>query len=256
MSSKKRDTKNMQAENVPKTPIVDQALETTVTSDEAIPTDVVVDTQSSDETVDVTSTEETETVTQDSPKTETEETAAVAASTEATVSKEETKPIEANVFVTATPTNPPAPVGEEGIAEEFEVILLRDRLATYQKVMSPKVRSDENDRLLQQKALRTAVLAVLALRGSKFTKALDVLLTFFHQNVTGCTGIRYIFREFDRLGLDRATRTSYENLLHLLISAADPSTRRLVSKQVDVPAALAGVRNNEEVYQLLSEFFG
>lgn len=148
-----------------------------------------------------------------------------------------------------------APVSIYVVAPDdaFIVSLIKERMVKYVADMDIKANVSVTTRIQAQKSLKSTIDSVLKTGGSDFSLGLDVLLAIVHSEPT-VFNPRYLFRNFNDMGLDSTAKLNLENILHLLTTIADPQTRRSYAQQIDVRKALKGYAHNEPLMQLFMEY--
>lgn len=137
--------------------------------------------------------------------------------------------------------------------DAFIVSLIKERMVKYVADMDIKANVSVATRIQAQKSLKSTIDSVLKTGGSDFSLGLDVLLAIVHSEPI-VFNPRYLFRNFNDMGLDSTAKLNLENILHLLTTIADPQTRRSYAQQIDVRKALKGYAHNEPLMQLFMEY--
>jgi hypothetical protein len=137
--------------------------------------------------------------------------------------------------------------------DAFIVSLIKERMVKYVADMDIKANVSVATRIQAQKSLKSTIDSVLKTGGSDFSLGLDVLLAIVHSEPI-VFNPRYLFRNFNDMGLDSTAKLNLENILHLLTTIADPQTRRSYAQQIDIRKALKGYAHNEPLMQLFMEY--
>ncbi len=152
-----------------------------------------------------------------------------------------------NTFSTNTALFPP----------EQQIILqaVQDRLDEYVLKMAPGRPISSADGSFQQRQLwQGVILALLKLPAPSFLAGWTSFLNFVNVHRKGAFSPAYIhrFREETQLGM--SDRRNFERLLHLAYVSADPGTRALAMKQVDMHQILS-MLPSEDMRQKFVEFY-
>lgn len=126
----------------------------------------------------------------------------------------------------------------------------------YIPAMRPKMPVLEADRHRQQIALYRAITALInRVEGEEFTRCYTWLLQQFSLYRQGVFAERYVFRDFETVGLSEDERNAFRRLLTLLSMTCDPKAWPLAFKQLDMNKTLA-VGINEAGRQRVLAYYG
>jgi hypothetical protein len=100
--------------------------------------------------------------------------------------------------------------------------------------MAPGIKMTQVDGAKHQESLWNLIKNVVNLDPEEFKKAWTLLLAFFNNYADGVFNDRYVFRFFEVVNLDPASIAGFQNILNLIKLTAEPSTRTVSLKQVDL----------------------
>lgn len=151
-------------------------------------------------------------------------------------------------------SNDDTPALPDGFSPAAQTFL--QGVLSYIPAMHPKRPVTEADRLRQQVSLYRSISGVLnKLEGEEFTRAYGFLLELFSLYRKGVFGERYVYRDFDNVPLAEPDRRAFQRFLMLLTLTADPKSRAVALKQIDMTKTLAlGV--SEPARQRVQAFYG
>lgn len=133
--------------------------------------------------------------------------------------------------------------------------ILQQNLDQYIEAMAPgKPHADEQGPMFQVLLYRT-IQNVLAREGKDFTEGMDYLLQRIQENRDGVFNEKYVFRYMENIKLGQIERKTFERLLNLFITTADPATRTVTVKHVDIPTTVKNIPDGR-VQQRLYEYYG
>lgn len=137
-----------------------------------------------------------------------------------------------------TPTVPQAMVSEP--SETFGLIGQRvmSILNAYADKMAPRKPVSDAVIIEQQRLLFEAILKTINDSGEDFEKLMKKVLAFFEQHKNGVFHETRVFRGMDSIPLSQNDRTAFTRLLNLFKLVANPQSRKLAIKQVDLHASL------------------
>ena len=133
-------------------------------------------------------------------------------------------------------------------------------LEDYTEAMRPGKPITAENGAREQLKLWRAIQGVLTKNGSEFVKGWSDLLAYVAKHKRqdngrdGVFGERYIYRFFDNVRLSSGERRNFERMLNLILTTADPRSRQLTLKQVDLKSTLAGMAD-ENVRQKVIGFY-
>lgn len=115
--------------------------------------------------------------------------------------------------------------------------LLREQFNGYVSKMRPGIPiPNEEVGAANQVLLWRIITSVLRMRGTEFGAAMTLLLAMINEEAhdRGVFSATHRYRFFAAMKLGANEARSFESILHLLITVADPKTRSLKLKQVDL----------------------
>lgn len=133
-------------------------------------------------------------------------------------------------------------------------VLLAQNLSQYAEHMMPGVPHPQGEGPQAQALLWRTIQSVLRQEGGEFTSAFTILLSFVHEHRKTMFNEYYVFRYFDQLSFSSEERKTFERFLNMLITVADPATRHLGLRQVDLNETLKGFADGN-VQQRVAEYF-
>lgn len=123
---------------------------------------------------------------------------------------------------------------------EFNAIGLRVLviLNEYAVQMAPRRPVTDAKVIEQQKLLYEALQKTINDSGDDFFKLMKTVLAFFEEHKNGVFHETRVFRGFDNITLSSEDRVAFQRLLNLFKLVANPQSRKLALKQVDLVASL------------------
>lgn len=198
-------------------------------------------------------------VTAATPLTGAVQTKPVAASSGVTV----TKPEERVLGVGRTTSQAPAPETNE-LQERLDRIL-KDvpaayynditRIRMYCQAMAPTNQLMASAAATEQSALYRSIQNIINRQAQYFQPLFTALLAVFHAERKGALGDRFRNRYMEHVVLSQSDRNAFVSLTHLLAVTADPKSRDLALKQLDIEKALENGLTAEGKLRVL-EYFG
>lgn len=124
-----------------------------------------------------------------------------------------------------------------------------NNIASYIENMNPRKPMGQEAGSRHQIAFYRTIVQIINSLDADFDKVFTHLLNTINEDKTDVFHERHIYRFFEAMPLPDNERVAYQRLLNLLMVAADPQSRPLVAKQINLDATLAGVitaagRNN------------
>lgn len=150
-------------------------------------------------------------------------------------------------------TSPLPEAGDPLIQRALET--LNERLRVYEEHMQAKKAVDGETGARMQHMLWVAIRQAMAYEGPVFIAVFSRLLAWVNDNRHTCCGERYINRFLDQSKLRVEERRGFSRLFRLLQATADPRTRKLALKQINVQIATAAFRGNG-ADQRIMDFYG
>lgn len=133
-------------------------------------------------------------------------------------------------------------------------VIIEQALADYAEAMQPGKPVNATEGAAAQVQLFRAMQNVLRQEGSEFTACFSTLLSFVNAHRKGVFNERYAFRFLDQVKLSAPERKNFERFLNLLLTTADPATRHITTRQVDLTATMAGFTDTN-VQQRVIDFY-
>lgn len=112
-------------------------------------------------------------------------------------------------------------------------------LTTYIQAVAPRKPVTTEELVRAQTSLYRVISQVInGLEGEDFTGAWGYLLQMAHAHRKGVFSEIYLFRGFEDIVLPEAERKAFQRLLNLIKLTADPKSRQIALKQVDITKTL------------------
>lgn len=149
------------------------------------------------------------------------------------------------------------PVKWAALPPEAQINLeaLQRKLDLYLAEMTPGKPLEAERGMEMQLQLWKAIKDALKKEGSEFVAHYSTLLQTVHAHRrTGAFNERYVYRYFQNLRMPAAERRNFERMLNLMLTTADPSTRRLALRQINLPTTLSGFED-EGVRQRVTDYY-
>lgn len=127
-------------------------------------------------------------------------------------------------------------------------------LEDYITNMDPKRPISASEGAAWQVRLWRLIQGVMKKEGSDFHAYYGDMLKKINEHRDGVFHERSVFRFFDTIALPAQERTNFQNMLHLMITTADPAKRNHSIKQVDLAKVTQGFRD-EQTRQKLESFY-
>lgn len=156
-------------------------------------------------------------------------TAVATATATSTTEPQEELPVSANEDI------PQLPEGKFSLNAQ----LVLSTVVEYVTTMHPKRPVEPAKMLRQQTALyRALTTAINRLEAEEFTTVWGWLLQQFSLYRKGVFAERYVFRGFEDIALPESDRKAFQRLLNLIVLTADPKSRPIALRQVDMGKTL------------------
>lgn len=134
-------------------------------------------------------------------------------------------------------------------------MIIEQELNTYAEKMAPNVPHSDEEGARLQVLLYRAFQKVLRTEGTDFTGEMDKLLEFVHQHRKTLFSEYNAFRHMDAVALSPNDRLSFTRLLNAFITLADPATRQITVKQVDLNKTME-LFGDQRAHQRVMQYFG
>jgi hypothetical protein len=128
------------------------------------------------------------------------------------------------------------------------------RVLTYLERMSPKRPVDTKAGVQEQVALYRSIQNIINRQEQYFTQLFSALLYIFKSEAAGALGDRYRMRFMDNVTLNVGDRKAFAAISQMLAILADPLSRDLALKQVNLERALANGLTAEGRMRVLHYF--
>lgn len=125
----------------------------------------------------------------------------------------------------------------------------------YCVTMNPKKPMSAAEAARHQLGLYRTLVNVLNNSGEQFTKVYATLLKLFQQHKDGALSTLAVYRAADMVALNAEERQTFHSLLDLLILTADPQSRKVALKQVDLGKTFRTKIINEQTKQRVLNFY-
>lgn len=114
---------------------------------------------------------------------------------------------------------------------------LKERLALYEEAMKPGKPVEVDVGARMQYMLWTALRVAMRQTDMAFVETFKALLAWVLANRQGCCHERYINRFLDSSVIKPEDRRGFSRIMRLLTATADPRTRKLALRQINMTAA-------------------
>lgn len=128
------------------------------------------------------------------------------------------------------------------------------RIRIYCKNMAPGKQLTPAAGAAEQSALYRSIQNIINRQGTYFTPLFTALLAVFAAERTAALGDRYRNRFMEHVVLSQSDRNAFLSLTHLLSVTADPKSRELALKQLDLELALENGLTAEGKLRVLGYF--
>jgi hypothetical protein len=132
--------------------------------------------------------------------------------------------------------------------------MISNVLGTYLTTMGPAVPVSVDAGAAQQLNLYRMLMNVVNRPGVEFTPLWTQILTFANENINGVFAPKYLFRFFSNLRLPVIDIRNFERLLNLISVTANPQTRAVGIKSVDMKVILKNMSQPNIVQNLRSYY--
>lgn len=113
-----------------------------------------------------------------------------------------------------------------------------NQVTGYVAAMAPGLPVQLKDALVQQVVLYRALTNAINKTDTDFRAVWNTILRLFLEHKDGVFSERYVYRHFDNVALELNDRRAFQRLLNLAILTADPKSRSLALKQIDMQKTL------------------
>lgn len=138
--------------------------------------------------------------------------------------------------------------------DSISIKYVKEILGNYLEKMKPGHSHNGQDGVLLQTSLLRAMDAIMKMEGEDFKRMYNLLLSLVHAHKDDVFSERYCFRYMGELNISPVELNRFAKLLNMVLVTADPGTRVITVKQVNIPATLETF-NNESITQKLVEFY-
>lgn len=129
-----------------------------------------------------------------------------------------------------------------------------NRILMYIGRMAPGREADLKVALTEQVGLYRAIQNIINRQETYFTQLFSALLFLFKQEYNGALGDRYRMRFMDNIPLHAGDRKAFANITQMLCILADPKSREIALKQVNMERALENGLTEEGRTRVLNYF--
>jgi len=163
------------------------------------------------------------------------------------------------VAAPAPVVQPTAPVAQASTEGELKLSTMgkiaMHNIADYMENMKPGKQVFPADGARHQVSLYRALLTILNGNADEFTTAFSAILKLFNDNADGVFRDTHVFRFTEQMTLGDNERKAFQRLLNLIKLTADPKSRGLALKQINMSATMEfGV--NDQGRQNILNFYG
>ena len=130
----------------------------------------------------------------------------------------------------------PAPVAADGMSAVSRRVM--SILNTYAEQMAPRRPITDAKIVEQQRLLYEALTKTINDSGEDFEKLMKMVFAFFEQHRAGVFHETRVFRGMDSIPLSASDRAALQRLINMFKLLANPQSRKLNLKQVDLHATL------------------
>lgn len=129
-----------------------------------------------------------------------------------------------------------------------------NRILMYIGRMGPDRLIDLKAALIEQVALYRAIQNIINRQDAYFTQLFTAVLFLFKEEYKGALGDRYRMRYMDNVALSEGDRKAFANITQMLLILADPKSREIALKQVNMERALENGLTEEGRMRVLNYF--
>lgn len=156
------------------------------------------------------------------------------------------------------PSAEPEETVEEAVVQEEtrtpREIMVQDGLDAYINGMKPGRSHQPNEGVTLQTQFYRLIQNIMRMDGQDFVKFWGELLAAVNENIDGVFSERYVYRYVNMMTIPPNDRKNFERIINLLITTANPATRKAAYKQVDLEATLVGF-GSAEIHQRVAAFY-
>lgn len=129
--------------------------------------------------------------------------------------------------------------------EEMRREALKVKIERYIDLMKPGRPVTPEEGGIQQWVLLNTVREILSQEGSDFTNNFAMLLNYIHENRRGVFAETHVYRYLTHPRLSGEDGRIFQRLMNLFLATADPRTRYLGLKQVNLATTVRGLTGDQ-----------
>lgn len=140
----------------------------------------------------------------------------------------------------------------EGYPPALKIVI--SGMETYLKVMEDGTPVTPNEGATQQRNLNNLFMEALTAPGNAINMCMDVILYQMNKNALAAFTPRLAFRFLTLARMSTTQVICFQNLIHLFTNTADPKSRRMMLRQIDLNKVLSYLPNEQSRQNLITYY--